>query len=292
MMRIGEGSDEHFGGYQELLSDFLLEIDPSWPAAPSEEVVAELAEQVKAERVKRAATTPATPLEYKKGLAESTQRMLNNTSMLSLIATVGRLPFAAWTERYTTTFPETAQAESLDGRVRDAIAHRWHPLHTSEYLFTKGFFCNFLLRYLGDNIDMVHHVETRPPFLDHHLTEYANNLPPSLKIKFSMEDGSLTEKYILREAVKPFVTEEIYERPKKPYLGPTKFSENGPLHRLVLRLTSQENVDALGFVDWEKTQEIVKKAFQNQDLWSLRAAFSVCQFVVLSQRFKVARASS
>lgn len=107
-----------------------------------------------------------------------------------------------------------------------------------------------------------------------------------------MSDGSLTEKYILREAVQPFVTQEIYNRKKKPYLGPTKFPENGPLHQLVLRLTSPENVDALGFVDWEKTRELVRKAFQDQDSWSLRAAFSVCQFVVLSQRFKVARAFS
>jgi asparagine synthase (glutamine-hydrolysing) len=50
-------------------------------------------------------------------------------------------------------------------------------------------------------------------------------------------------------------------------------------------------VDALGFVDWEETQEHVRKAFQDKDPWSLRAAFSVCQFVVLSQRFGVARAT-
>lgn len=170
--------------------------------------------------------------------------------------------------------------------------NRWHPLHTAEYLWTKAFFCNLLLRYLGDNIDMVHHVETRPPFLDHHLSEYANNIPPSLKIKYSSSDGSFTEKYVLREAVRPFITDEIYKRTKKPYIGPTTFQEDGPLHRLFCRLTSRENVDALGFVDWEKTQEIVRKAFQEKDPWAFRVAFSVCQFVVLSQRFGVARASS
>lgn len=169
--------------------------------------------------------------------------------------------------------------------------NRWHPLHTAEYVWTKGFFCNLLLRYLGDNIDMVHHVETRPPFLDHHLSEYANGLPPSLKIKYSRSDGSFTEKYILREAVFPFVTDEIYKRMKKPYLGPTTFQANGALHQLFCRLTSRENVDALGFVDYEKVQELVRKAFEEKDPWAFRAAFSVCQFVVLSQRFGVARAT-
>ncbi|CAI7660554.1 unnamed protein product [Penicillium glandicola] len=282
----GEGSDEHFGGYQHFLDDFLLESDPSWPSSPSEK---EIAEVVK--RLKDTSLTLASSVD-KRGIPESTNRMLNNTSVLNLLASAGGMPFAKWTDMYTATSPATAQVESLDGRVRDSIAHRWHPLHTSEYLFTKGCFSNLMLRYLGDNIDMVHHVETRPPFLDHYLTEYVNTLPPSLKIKFSSTDGSLTEKFILREAVRPFITEEIYTRKKKPYLGPTKFQEDGPLHQLILRLASRENVDALGFVDWEKTQEHVRKAFQDKDSLSLRAAFSVCQFVVLSQRFGVARANA
>jgi asparagine synthase (glutamine-hydrolysing) len=286
-LTTGEGADEHFGGYKDLSSDFLLESDPSWPSAPSEQEIAGLADRLKALYMTMAKDVPLS----KNRAPESTRRMLNNTSILTFLSLVGRMPFSKWTDIYAVTAPETAQAEKLDGRVRDAIANRWHPLHTAEYLFTKGFFSNLLLRYLGDNIDMVHHVETRPPFLDHLLAEYANGLPPSLKIKV-LSDGSLKEKYILREAVQPFVTEEIYARQKKPYIGPTNFQENGPLHKLFLRLTSRENVDALGFVDYEETQENVRKAFQDKDHWSLRAAFTVCQLVVLSQRFGVAKATA
>lgn len=217
--------------------------------------------------------------------------MLNNISVLTKLALVSRLPFAPWTEIFAATHPETAQVEGLDGRVRDLIINRWHPLHTAEYILTKGLFPNLLLRYLGDNVDMVHHVETRPPFLDHHLTSYVNSLPPSLKIKCSMPDKSLTEKYILREAVRPFVTDEIYKRPKKPYIGPAKFPENGPLHQLFMRLISQENVEALGFLDWSATEKLVSKAFKDQNPLSFRAAFQICQIVVISQRFGVAKAS-
>ncbi|KAJ5774430.1 hypothetical protein N7457_009326 [Penicillium paradoxum] len=281
----GEGSDEHFAGYDFLAEDLLLEKDPSWASSLSETDLAEVTQKL--------ATDNATvfPSVNRKELLASTRRMLNDTSILSKSIKFGRLPFAKWTDIHAATLPETSRAESLDGRVRDAIANRWHPLHTAEYLFTKGVFCNMLLRYLGDNIDMVHHVETRPPFLDHHLTEYANSLPPSLKIKASLPDGGLTEKYVLREAVRPFVTDEIYKRRKKPYLGPTVFQENGPLHQLVLRLTSQENVEALGFIKWDETRDHVRKAFQDSDAWSLRIAFSVCQLVVLSQRFGVAKAT-
>lgn len=226
-----------------------------------------------------------------KKIPESTIRMMNNTSILTRLKIVGRLPYKDWTEPYAAIGPETAMMDSLDGRVRDSIENRWHPLHAAEYLFLKSFFPNILLRYLGDNIDMVHHVETRPPFLDHHLTEYANGLPPSLKVKYTKSDHSITEKYVLREAVRPFVTDEIYTRKKKPYLGPNRFSENGPLHKLIDRLTSRENVEALGWVDWEETQRQVHKAFVEKDPLALRSAFSVSQFVVLSQRFGVKKAS-
>lgn len=222
---------------------------------------------------------------------ESTRRMLNNSEFMGKIAAIAPLPFSKWTDTQVTLLPETVLAESLDGRTRDAIENRWHPLHTAEYIQLKGFFCNVMLRYLGDNIDMVHHVETRPPFLDHHLTEYANGIPPSLKIKGSPSDGSATEKYVLREAVAPFVTNEIYTRAKKPYIGPSNFLANGPFHHLILRLVTRENVEALGFVDWDETEEHVRKAFQDRDPWSLRIAIRVSQFVVLSQRFGVAKAT-
>jgi asparagine synthase (glutamine-hydrolysing) len=286
LVSAGEGSDESFGGYKDLTHEFLLESDLSWPSSLSGTELTDVAQKSKATYSLQGMPEPG------RGLPESTRRMLNNTSILSRLLIIGRLPFAEWTDSFTATRPETAQVERLDGRVREAIINRWHPLHTAEYLWTKGFFCNMLLRYLGDNIDMVHHVETRPPFLDHHLSEYANNIPPSLKIKYSSSDGSFTEKYVLREAVRPFVTDEIYKRTKKPYLGPTKFEENGPLHQLFCRLTSRENVDALGFIDWARTQVLVQKAFQEKDPWAFRVAFSVCQFVVLSQRFGVVRASS
>ncbi|KAJ5750334.1 hypothetical protein N7533_007362 [Penicillium manginii] len=283
----GEGSDEHFGGYKELANDFLLESDPSWSPSLTRAELAEIQQQ-------QCGPDHAAYLAIKavRSLPESTCKMLNNISVLTKLALVSRLPFASWTEPFTATHPETAQVEGLDGRVRDLIINRWHPLHTAEYILTKGLFPNLLLRYLGDNVDMVHHVETRPPFLDHHLTAYVNNLPPSLKIKCSLPDKSLTEKYILREAVRPFVTDEIYKRPKKPYVGPAKFPENGPLHQLFLRLISRENVEALGFLDWTATEQLVSKAFRDQNPLCFRAAFQICQMVVISQRFGVAKASA
>ncbi|KAL4890992.1 hypothetical protein BDV59DRAFT_209333 [Aspergillus ambiguus] len=281
----GEGSDEHISGYSHLTEQYFLEPDPSWPSLMSEAEHKEALEHFSSS-TQLSAVIPRRPPPV------SAQRMLNNTTMLSACLLLGALPFAKWTDAYSATAPEIAMLESLDGRTRDAIAKRWHPLHTAQYIWTKGYFRTLLLRYLGDNVDMVHHVETRPPFLDHRLTEYANGLPPSLKVKYSASDKTIVEKHVLREAVRPFVTDEIYTRKKKPFMGPSQFKENGPLHQLINRLTSRDNVEALGFVDPEQVNVHVRKAFVEKNPISLRYAMLVAQFIVLSKRFCVKRATA
>lgn len=73
---------------------------------------------------------------------------------------------------------------------------------------------------MGDRCDMSHSIESRVPFLDHHLTEYVMGLPPSVKIKGNPDDSTLNEKWILKEAVKPYVTNEMYKRREEPFIAP------------------------------------------------------------------------
>lgn len=220
----------------------------------------------------------------------STVRTLNNTKVSSVTSRTTSLRYADWAadkNKLKRSDTPTVFTESLDGETRQNMIHKWHPLHTSEYTWAKTGFSNILLRYLGDNIDMAYQVESRPAFLDHNLTEYVNGLPPSLKLKYDYDTGKFTEKYILREAVKPFVTEEIYTRTKKPYMGPLKFPVNGPLHRKLEELVTRENVEALGFVDWEQTSVLVPKAFEEGNHLAFRASLAIAQFVVISKRFGV-----
>ena len=63
-------------------------------------------------------------------------------------------------------------------------------------------------------MEMANSLEGRTPFLGHHLTEFANGLPPSTKVRFDSERGTLVEKWILREAGRPYITDEMYYRRK------------------------------------------------------------------------------
>jgi asparagine synthase (glutamine-hydrolysing) len=56
---------------------------------------------------------------------------------------------------------------------------------------------------------MASSVESRVPYLDHNLVEFAVNVPTEQKIH-----GTLT-KIILREAMKPYLPDEIYRRTDK-----------------------------------------------------------------------------
>ncbi|KAJ5900123.1 hypothetical protein N7495_004867 [Penicillium taxi] len=278
----GEGSDEHFGGYEAFRADSLSESDHSWPALQIPNTDREEALQVAIGK-----GTYGIFGNYSQTVPSATKRMLNNSHVTSSIARVGDLPFLDWANSYGVDIPETSLTEGFDGRVRENIANRWHPLHTAQYFFTKTFLPHFILRYNGDNIDMVNQVESRCPFLDHHLTEYVNNVPPSLKMKYNAKDKCFREKHILREAVKPYVTEEVYNISKKAYMGPRRFWPGGPLHRKITHLVTKENVESLGFVDWNATSQALEEAFNKQEPMALRRAITVAQFIVLGQRFGI-----
>jgi asparagine synthase (glutamine-hydrolysing) len=206
------------------------------------------------------------------------------------IARFSSAPFASWTDEYLTQAPATTLVDSFPDHVQNAIINKWHPIHTSQYIWIKSVLGKFILRYVGDNVDMVHHIETRPPFLDHIVAEYANKIPPSLKMKYEKDSGAFLEKHVLRQAMKPFVTEEIYNRRKHPFLGPSRFTVNGPMHKVFQRLLTEENVRQVGFLDWDAVRSALDQSFNEGNVFAFRNSLTAAQFVVLSKRFNVKRA--
>lgn len=98
--------------------------------------------------------------------------------------------------------------------IESKLANR-HPINQSLYLWNKLTLCNYILHTLGDGCEMSSSIEGRLPFLDHKLFEYAAKLPMQMKIK-----DYINEKYILKEAAKPYITNHIYQRQKHPFQAP------------------------------------------------------------------------
>ena len=75
--------------------------------------------------------------------------------------------------------------------------------------------------YLADDLiakidiaTMAHALEARSPFLDHELMELAASIPAELKVRGG------EKKWILREALRPWLPAEILDRPKQGFSVP------------------------------------------------------------------------
>lgn len=202
------------------------------------------------------------------------------------------LPFSPWIPKsYGNCDPQLAFCDTINGSNISKIQQKWHPLHTAEYLFTTATLPNILLGHLGDRGEMAHSIEGRTPFLDHKLTEYVNSLPPSMKIRPDPHrPGTFLEKWVLKEAARPLITDEIYTRKKHPYSAPVVYPVGGPIHRLMKRLITEETVEGLGFLVSEGYEEGVERCFREQDPVGMRELFVVAQFVVLGRAFEVSKA--
>lgn len=103
-----------------------------------------------------------------------------------------------------------AIAEALD---KDMMQGR-HPLDKAQYVWIKTMLEGQILTWGGDRVDMANSMEARPAFLDHHLAEFATQLPPTMRIR------GRTEKYVLREAMKGLLPTVLYEREKFAFMAP------------------------------------------------------------------------
>jgi asparagine synthase (glutamine-hydrolysing) len=120
-------------------------------------------------------------------------------------------------------------------------------VHSALYLWAKTVLPHYILSNLGDRMEMSHSVEGRVPFMDHHVAEYLQRVPVSLKIR------GMTEKYILREAVKDVVTKTVYERQKHPFLSPpATLHREEPLHALMQDTLRSAAAADVPFLDQKK----------------------------------------
>ncbi|KAI4143115.1 MAG: hypothetical protein L6R39_004690 [Caloplaca ligustica] len=282
----GQGSDEIFGGYDVYLQDYLREPDKTWPDN-------DLSESKRLDKLQeRQSATDEGFLTWTGHDGTSVPTQLSTSiPAFAYTMTFPHLFLAPWaTTHFGSLTPQVTMIENIPVRIRHLMATKWHPLHSAQYVWNKTALPNMLLTNLSDRTEMSHSVEGRVPFLDHPLMEYVNALPPSMKIRYDPDTDQLTEKWILRQASRPFISEELYTRKKHPYSAPNVYPIGGPMHRLMQKLITKENVEALGFVDWDRTAGLVERAFREQDQVALRSAFGVAQWVVLGQRFGIPKA--
>lgn len=226
----GEGGDELFAGYGHLRTDLELSADPERMA-----------------RVRRsyarltAGPVPATLLGTLERIRFLPGWLVDRCMTVTLpIQPLLRAEFRA----------RFAGRDSLAGLI-DGAGHQLTgraPVHQSLYLFLRSWFCNYILA--AERLDMAHGVEVRLPLLDHHLFRRASRLP---LVELRRGGG----KQPFRDAMRPYLTEEVYAGEKRPFLAPPS-AKAADIAALLLRRIDDGDFDGAGFFDPAATRAFLR----------------------------------
>ncbi|KAL7319638.1 hypothetical protein PS15m_002756 [Mucor circinelloides] len=273
----GQGADEHFAGHPHFLRDYLKETDATLPdgfdTLSNQDRNAQLQE-----------------IDMNTVGKNQAQNMLGNATAPAFLETNFALTPSFYSKaaikKYGHPNRVLTVAEALNGISRNNAISKWHPLHTAMSVQCTTLFPNHVLSSLSDRSAMAHSVETRLPFLDHPLCDYVNRLPPSVKIKADKK-GRITDKWLLREAAKPYVTTKVYEGSNHPT---STWTPSSLFIELLEKHLTRENVERLGWIDYDT----VKAAKENYRITksdrTYRDLLIVMSYVVMSEQFNVATA--
>lgn len=187
-----------------------------------------------------------------------TQQLIEIKNMLGFLPSYWKLSFDIGNvieKCYSDFFKEnTCQYNPMQDFIRLNFLKdikKDHPVNISSYIFSKTFFPEFVLSYLGDRVEMAHSIEGRVPFLDIDLVKFVQEIPIDLKIR------DTKEKYILYEAVRDLVPQAIYQRNKHairtPSLKDNSKKVSSPMEELMSDTFHSHDFKDLYFLDQTRT---------------------------------------
>ncbi len=165
------------------------------------------------------------------------------------------------TEDFTTSAGAT-NIEQLS-RFGVEIEHLGRDLEPMEKqaLFDLNFYLQDDLLTKVDRASMHFSLETRVPYLDHRIIEYALNISTDLKYK----NG--TAKYILKEILYQYVPKKFFDRPKQGFAIPLEKWLNNELRFLIEDNLSKEVIEKYGIVKFEYVAQLKKDFFNGKSYY-------------------------
>jgi asparagine synthase (glutamine-hydrolysing) len=240
VVQVGEGSDEIFAGYDWFRTYLEIE-DRFWRHAERTPVAA-----------RRAAAALAQPL---------VQKVLKKRMASELVRRLGANESLFWGGAIV--FDETMKSRVLTREARanyngtstyDVVRKYQEAFRAARpgadaaarmtYLELKLRLPELLLMRV-DKITMATSVEARVPFLDHHLIEYAMNVPRELKIK------GQSGKHILKRALESVLPKDVLYKPKRGFGAPVREWFGGAAGEALVQQITNSSLRKRGFFDYE-----------------------------------------
>lgn len=255
----GEGADELFAGYPALKRDMFLH---------------GLAHETPEVRAEYQAALEKTNQLFKGAILAENQR-----SHPAWDALCGFTPswVQPWMDTHDLARPLLADDvaaelrgydpfEAIASKIDKSMLDGRHPLDIAQYTWSKCQLEGQILNWGGDRVDMANSMESRPPFLDHHLAAAATHVPPNLRIKGNIE------KHILREAVKGVLPEVLYKREKFAFMAPpahTDPAKRAKVGELIDGYLNPDNIRDAGICSSERVTAFLNAYRADTDPTSL-----------------------
>ncbi len=149
--------------------------------------------------------------------------------------------------------------------LNDAIASNRHLTSREKQSFWD--ISNYLIDDLLVKVDrasMLYSLESRVPYLDNNLVNYALNIDPALKHKNGVN------KYILKEVLYTYLPKNLFVRPKWGFAVPIAKWLKTNLYFLIEKYLSRQCIEKHNVIHFDKADTIVKRFMKGEEFLYVR----------------------
>lgn len=244
----GEGADEMLVGYPSFIQDY---IDMSHERNQSTLLLNKLIE-----RSKETESAYVSLSSYDKELITYKNKLGYIPSFLKLSYEIAEFSKSILNQEFISApIIKNFHYDNLLNCIDKSFYNIVEPVSKSVYFWSKTYFPEMILSYLGDRMEMANGVEARLPFLDVDLVSFLTKIPASLKIGPNLE-----EKFILRNAARNILPSSIYNRKKHIFASPpiTNRIKGVGMFSLMQNVFSSDSFRQNPFYSQEKVLSLLK----------------------------------
>ncbi len=255
----GDGGDELLGGYETYIAERMARRYARLPGWLRKGAIEPLV-----------ALLP--PTEKKKGFVNKSRRFIEGCRLPADLQHVRWMIFLQEAEKgllYSPALRGALADHDPYAFIRQAFAacDSPEPLDQQEYVDIVTYLADDIMVKV-DRMSMAVSLEARAPFLDHRLVEFCASLPPHLRL------NGKRSKYILKQAFRGILPDEILDRRKEGFSIPIKSWMKEELKPMLLDFLSPAALTATGCFEHVHVQRLIGEHLAGREnhshrLWAL-----------------------